>query len=552
MQRKLTLLVLFIGLNLNAQDIFEDAQIEYEPTIEDSEIESIEGNNSSTDAFESDAAPSLNTNHRDPFRERDVRRTEQSLSVLSGTDVVARVFYLNLFPQAHFTVWKMEGNVGLPLRFPMYDNVQKSAGYVSRQKGFVKASSFITPRKGDYRNFFDAQRLVRHFEMGGEEDQFSLSLSRTRAHTLAHGDLLKDLVGEGLYDQDHLFMSGRGELGPVQVNTVLGPLVKAHIFGLNTRFQPLSAVDAHSFVKDINVDVTYVGDYFAPLGPVLDQEEAFVLNKERRLLSREEGNAQAFSVGASSSFYPRTWVSLMPYTSYSHLFLNQLEGDALEDISSYGAGVTLGHLATFYFGPNQSDSTLFFRSEGRFFSQSFQPNYFGDTYMLDRQTYIENSDTPISKAQYVGLDEEKSFRYGYFFELAYDLKKIFNSKVGYENARLTSDSSSIEPLRKFHWLSSISINDLMSLHLAYQATSIRRMKELFDFDKSRGLLSLRGQIKLMQYLYFDTWVKHSFGINDSYQASKINDGESKAQWLSNAGETRSLNFGLGVELAMTF
>ncbi len=227
---------------------------------------------------------------------------------ICGTDVVARVFYLNLFPQAHFTVWKMEGNVGLPLRFPMYDNVQKSAGYVSRQKGFVKASSFITPRKGDYRNFFDAQRLVRHFEMGGEEDQFSLSLSRTRAHTLAHGDLLKDLVGEGLYDQDHLFMSGRGELGPVQVNTVLGPLVKAHIFGLNTRFQPLSAVDAHSFVKDINVDVTYVGDYFAPLGPVLDQEEAFVLNKERRLLSREEGNAQAFSVGASSSFYPRTWV----------------------------------------------------------------------------------------------------------------------------------------------------------------------------------------------------------------------------------------------------
>jgi hypothetical protein len=551
MQKKISILIMLLSFSSYGQekDIFEDAQIEYEPGIED-DFEAIEKPDFDSSSSSSFSAPSHQGN-QPPFSERDARRTERSISLFSGTDVIARVFHFNLYPQAHFTVWKMNGHLGLPLRFPVYDNIQKTAGLISRQKGFVKGSKFVAPRQGDFRTFFDAQRLVRHLEIGSEEEQFSLTLSRTRAHTLAYGDLLKDLVGEGLYDQDHLFASAHGDLGRVRVDSVLGPLIKPNILGINARFQPLSAVEAHAFVKEMNVDVSYVGDYFAPLGPMPQEDGAFVLNSERRLLLREEANAQAFSVSVGSTFFPRPWMSLMPYTSYSHLFLNQLEGDALRDESSYGAGVTLGHQASFYFDANKH-SMLYFRSEGRLFSQNFQPNYFGDNYLLDRQTYIEKSPIPISKAQHVGFDTEESFRYGYYFELAYALDKIFNSKVAYENARLTTNNESLQPMRQFHWLSSLNINDLMSLHLAYQASSIRRMKELFDFDKSRGLLSLRGQIKLMQYLYFDTWVKHSFGINDAYQASEINIGDSKAQWLSNTGETRSLNFGLGVELAMTF
>jgi hypothetical protein len=74
------------------------------------------------------------------------------------------------------------------------------------------------------------------------------------------------------------------------------------------------------------------------------------------------------------------------------------------------------------------------------------------------------------------------------------------------------------------------------------------MKEVFDFEKSRALLSLRGQLKLMPFLYFDAWAKHSFGINDMFTPS---DGEDKDVMFSSQAETRSLDFGLGLEFSMT-
>jgi hypothetical protein len=61
-------------------------------------------------------------------------------------------------------------------------------------------------------------------------------------------------------------------------------------------------------------------------------------------------------------------------------------------------------------------------------------------------------------------------------------------------------------------------------------------------------LSLKSQVKLLSFLYFDTWLKHSFGVSDKFRGAPGDDGH--GTWLSHAGEKRSLNFGLGIELAM--
>lgn len=551
MRVKIALLILLFGCSINADDsdIFEDAQLEFEPQFED-DFKDIEDGSKINMTSEANTDSKSNNNYN-YFSERDARRSERSLSIFSGNDVIARVFHINIFPQGHFKVWKTEGHFGIPLRFPVYDNILKSRQSSSRQKGFVEGSTFIMPRSQDFRTFFDAQRIVRHFEIGTNEDPFALTLSRSTAYTLAQGDLMKDLVSEGLYDQDYLFANGHADLDRVRLEGVAGPLIKPHIVGLNANFQPFSSFETIDFVRDMSFDVSYVGDYFAPLGPVAKQEDAFVLNSERRLLVREEGNAQAFSTAVKSEYYAMPWFSMTPYLSYSHLFLNQLEGsDTTKDLNSYGTGLALGHQFSFYLSPNKRDSILYFKTEGRIFSSHFQPNYFGDNYLLDRQSFKENTTTPVSKAEYVGFDSNDSARYGYLFELAYALNRVINTKIAYEDAHTTTNQAL--DMRKFRWVTGLTIHELMSVHLGYQATSINRMKELFDFDKSRGLLSLRGQIKLMRYLYFDAWLKHSFGINDMYEASKIQEGSSTAQWLSNAGETRSLNFGLGVELAMTF
>lgn len=537
-------------INAAKDSTFEDAELsqlveepafEYEPNFNDDFASIEEDFGPSTTGFSTPSPRNL-------LAERDVRRSEKSLSVFTGNEIIGRVFHWNIFPQGHFQVWKAEGNIGVPLRFPIYDNAPKSAGFAGRRRGFLQGTDLITPRLADFRSPWDIQRGIRHFGIGSEQDPYSLSLSRTEAYTLAEGDLMQDLVGEGLYDQEYLFAHGRADLQRLQLEAVVGPLLKPNIIAANARFKPLSSLPNVSFVKDMNVDLSYAGDFFAPLGAVAKKDDSFVLDQEQRLVLREEGNVQSFSTTLSSTYQPIQWFAMKPYLSYSHLFLNQLEGDdPTRDDSSYGTGGTLGHLMSFYFN---DANQLTFRSEIRVFSQNFEPHYFGGNYMLDRQSYRENAATPISKAQFVGFDNEKSGRYGYALELGYALAGIFSSKLGFEEARLMGSNEILAPLRQIRWINKIAVTDFMNLYLAYQATSLSLMRELFDFDKSRGLLSLRGQIKLMQFLYVDSWLKHGFGIKDKYQLASA--GESSGQWLSRAAEERSLNFGLGVEFAMSF
>ncbi|MCA9507221.1 MAG: hypothetical protein KC505_02225 [Myxococcales bacterium] len=550
MLKQIALLSFLVSCTLFSQnkDIF-DENFEFDPDFNDDFLE-IE--NGSMDSFSDELANNVLGNSDDIFSLRDVERSERSLSVFSGNEVIARVFHLNVFPQSHFKLWKIEGSVGVPLRFPIYDNISGTLAKM-RHKGFVDGLRFVTPRNQDFRSFYDAQRLLRHFELKSD-DTYALKLSRSNAYTLAQGELMKDMVTDGLYDQDYMFLSGFLKINKVRFDAVLGPLIKPHIFGFNMRFLPLTSLPLVSFIKEMSVDLSYVSDFFMPLAPQGQHEGAFVLNEERRLLMRKEGNAQAFSNTLKSSYFPLAWMSLTPYFSYSHLFLNQLRGhDAPFGENTYGCGLNLGHQLAFYFSQNKKDSILYFRTEGRFFSANFQPNYFGDHYLLDRQIYSQHKAQPISKAQFVGLDDtDSSWRYGYLVEIAYGLNGIINTKLGFEDGYLLRNHSSQQSLRKFHWISALTIHELMSIYVAYQASTIDQMNELFDFDKSRGLLSLRGQVKLLSYLYFDAWLKHSFGVEDMYKASRLQEGESKETWLSNAHETRSLNFGLGVEFAMTF
>lgn len=87
--------------------------------------------------------------------------------------------------------------------------------------------------------------------------------------------------------------------------------------------------------------------------------------------------------------------------------------------------------------------------------------------------------------------------------------------------------------------------------MGYEVSSLDQLGDLFNFQKNRTLLSLNGQFKAMSFLYLDAWLKHSFGINDKYQGASLDENLERV-WVSSRNETRSLNFGLGVTLAMVF
>jgi hypothetical protein len=289
---------------------------------------------------------------------------------------------------------------------------------------------------------------------------------------------------------------------------------------------------------------------FAP-NRAFKEKKNFILDENGRFVKRAEGMAQGFNLGVSGLYSPLSWLSLKPYVSLSHLWLSGLRRENNTNYLTYGAGLHLGHDFIFTFMSAARRSLLFLKTEGRLFSKNYFPSYFGSTYLIDRIVFNEPSSTSpsITKSQFVADSNEKRSRFGYLCELGYAYDEIVSVFLSYEDARSFARPNVIAPMRKLHFMTSLLGFEVVKFHIAYQATSIARAKELFDFKKSRALISLKGQVKLLPFLYFDAWAKHSFGIHDMFSAEV---GEHEPIWLSSFPETRSLNFGLGLELAMAF
>ena len=167
-------------------------------------------------------------------------------------------------------------------------------------------------------------------------------------------------------------------------------------------------------------------------------------------------------------------------------------------------------------------------------------------YMLDRVNLFENTNNLRSKSQAARILTDKSWRVGYMLELGYAFQDIINTKLSYESAHVIKTGKPIAPLRKIRFANGLKILERLKVQASYEVNALEEFKDIFDFSKSRAILALHGQVKILSNLYFDSWIKHSFGINNIYEASQ------SREWLSERGETRSLNFGLGLELAMNF
>lgn len=536
----LSFALLAFSLYANDEDLFADIDsgMEVDANFEDDFAGLEEGNTGKA------VGSGTTLSHPyEAFAERSLMRKENSLGGSLSQETIRRVFYLNLFPQARFKVWEINGHVGLPLRFPIYDNVL-AGSEGNRRRGFSDIEEFITPRHPDFRNFSDAFKIIRSLDLGEIRDPYFLGFGRERAITLGQGELMREMVSDYLYDQDYLFAQGHADFDFMRIEGMFGPIPKVNLLGLNAQVSPLAGLNIHPFVKDIGVNLSYVADYMAP-GEVKREEGAYLLDDDRRLVKRDWGTAQALSLGVASEYKPVSWYGSKPYTSFSQLWLTNLREENQSWPYSYGTGFNLGHDATFYFSGNKTGSQLFLRAEGRFFSKYYEPNYFGGNYMLDRVSLLEDSDDLVSKSSYVGIASDGPLRFGHMFELGYAYDNIFNTKLSYENARILKDNIPIKPLRKLRFTTGLMAFDMVKLQGSYEANSIDNLKEIFDLKKSRGHLSLRGQVKLLSFLYFDSWIKHSFGIGEMYQAS----GD-KTLWLSSRGERRSLNYGLGLEFAM--
>ena len=315
------------------------------------------------------AASGLITHPYNNYSERSWVRNERSLSGLISQETINQVYYMTLFPQARFKLWQLYTHLGLPMRFPLYDNIRGGALGL-RRRGFVPIKDFVAPRPADYRSFADAFKIIRHMEWGKLSDAHYAGLVREQAFTLAQGDLMRELNTEYLYDQDYLFAHARLSFEQIGVEAVLGPIPALSILGLNTSIKPLGDLSNNSLIKNMSFDLSYVGDYQAP-GQVHVEEDAYVLEADRRLVKRDKHMAHGASLGLATLYEPFSWFGSKPYTSFSNLWLSGPKN------TTYGLAFNLGHDLSFYFTGAKQDSALFLRTEARLFSENYEPNYFG-------------------------------------------------------------------------------------------------------------------------------------------------------------------------------
>jgi hypothetical protein len=511
-----------------------------EDIFADIDLEAIEINRNYEDDFDglensynSTSPPMLSSYDR--YSQRLIAPHEQSFGGSLSQETFARVFHMTLFPKLHIKAGDIKAHLGLPLRFPLYDNALNNS---VRRKGFVGIEEFITPRQADFRSFKDAFKVIRHFEYGAPDTPYYVSLVREQPLTLVQGDIMREMLADYLYDHDYLFARAHAHIKPVRIETIFGPLPNITILALGTKIRAFDFPKSHAVLNNLSIDIAYAADYKAP-GEAFLEGDTYVLDEERRLIKRQHGIAQALSLGISSSYEPIWWFETRPYTSFANLWVSGL------DKLSYGLAFSLGHEADFYFSGDKK-SSLLFKSEARVFSEHYLPNYFGDNYMLDRVTLFEDNNNLITKAQFVNKKEDNKWRFGHLFEIGYDYNKIFNTKLSYENARIIKTNKYIKPLRKLRFTTGLAAFDRVYLQAGYEAHAIDHLGDIFNFTKSRALLFAQSQVKIISFLYANSWIKHGFGIDSIYESS------TQKTWLSNKPESRSLNYGLGLEFAMVF
>lgn len=502
-------------------DIFEDALIENLADGEDFDADFAHIENGSFDTNLNSAI--INNFHY--WDERELYLKERRLGLLSGNETIGSVYHFSLFPKVKFDLKQFYFDLGMPLRFPIYN---------AYKKDLSSPGHFISPRNIEFKSLWDAQRVFRHVEIGREESDFFLRLSRTYAITLGTGTLVKDFTYNQLFDEDYLFLKTHAQFEQVRLDAMMGPMPLVKICGLNARVLPFFN-SSQDFIKNINLDLTYAADFTAPNGALKlneDKNAPFLLDDNQRLVKRQSTITQGFSLSFLANNHPLSYLFLKPYVSYAHLFFG--------DLNQNGAGFHLGNDANIFFSSQSPRSILNIKTESRLFGSHYLPSYFGSLYMLDRQVFNENT-----KSQMAALIKDYQVRWGYLFEISYYYEQAFSLSLGYENAYPMGSNFYIPDLRKLHMITSFKALEILKLYIGYEASAINEFKDVFDFNKSRGLLSYKGQLQLLPFLYFESWAKHGFGVVDRFYGEN-NDA------LSYLGEVKRLNFGLGLDLAYKF
>lgn len=488
------------------------------------------------------------------------KKSQNYLSIATGTESLGEFIYFTLFPKFNWYDENFEIKLGLPIRFRVYDYAKNYDAKYERKYGFVDGKTFINPRPQDFVSIFDAQKIIRNFSVGKKYSDFYLSLDRNEALSLSQGSLAKNIIPNWFYDEDYLFAKSHASFEHFRLEGFLGPLVKAKILGVNAKLSPFSSLKINNFIKNTNVDVTYVADFDAPnyasKVSLTNGDEVFKLDDEHRLVKRKTGTVQGQSLTFSSGIMPDYWVFLKPYLSLSQLFFTGLNSNTDDKSFYYGAGAHLGSEITFYVSAKDPESIIYLNLEARALSPNYWPSYFNSTYMLDRTSLNQlasiGPNDANTKSLMIKNGNFDSFGLGYLASLGYSYNNALYSTMSFEDAYMPKEKNNIPFMRKLSFAFGANVVERIHLNLNYEYYGLNKISKTFDFYDYRKLLSLKCRTQILPYLYADIWSGHKFGVIDMYTKEKGKTYFDGFDWLSHDGEVLSFDYGLGLDFAMNF
>lgn len=346
-----------------------------------------------------------------------------------GPSALDEKLYATLSPGVTYTSSAFELSLFAPLRFELLDtrhlDVANPATFSSVGAGLGGL------RLEDYQGVEGLLRPLQHVTFGGKEQPVHLDVSRWRAYTLGHGQLVRRYTPSLSGDDDNLFgaADAAGELGGFEV--LAGPLPFPRLVGALVFVKPFGRFD-QPLLRTLSVGLEAVSDLAAPRQLVTRRSPAdgrlqVAVDDDGRLVPAPgRQGVSGLGLSAELRLVDAPGLRTKVYGDAHALLLPDDEQPVSDPGFALGALVR-ARLAG-------SGHRLRTRMELRTFGPTYLPSYFDVLYEADRlQLHVPRGSEPLAtdrpasptKAALLLSRRGEPWRVGAFFEAAWSYRGAF-------------------------------------------------------------------------------------------------------------------------------
>jgi hypothetical protein len=296
---------------------------------------------------------------------------------------------------------------------------------MNRQKGRV-TQNLGKLRREDWDEPSDFAKIIRHVEVGGQEQPFHLSLSRLYDQSFGHGTVVRNYNPNIDYNTARLGANLDLSRSAVGLQAMANDLVDPDVIGLLGFVRPFRPYSDKVLLRSLSFGVSWVRGGNQPLG--LKYERGLFRSAYEKLIPEVDANLDLQASGSreagiigfdvEAKVLRRDWADLKIYADFDKML-------------SYGSGLTFGSLGRFSFG-KPAHQALRARAEVSMFGPAYMPGYFDTFHDIFQYQYLpagylssQGRQYYPTKLEYLEASRPGRKRAGGYAEVTYSLRDLF-------------------------------------------------------------------------------------------------------------------------------